>query len=430
MKTNKYINLLSCLALIITSISMTGCKDEPDKFKLTGGTPTINYIRTGGLASSDSLITEAVMESLIVLVGENLTSIREMYFNDQKAVLNTSFITDHTLFVNIPKEIPEKVSDKIYMITADGDTTKYDFHVIVPAPTVLSMSNEWAKPGETVTINGDYFIDDPNVPLEVKFNEGKLNAEITNFTKTTITAVVPEGAKAGNVYVESIYGSTKGGFKYLDTRNILFDRDGSHGGHASGYGWRSGKIYNEDGIDGAYLRLSGPELSGEIGATWAEDDYSFNYWPDPANGFEELSSRTEFANYLKTYGVAKLQMKFEVRIPSANPWSSCALQLIFSGNGDVTSATASNGYFSNATLPRGLWLPWSTSGTYDTGGKWVTVSIPLSSFNKNHEGTTLESPISADRMTGLAFFVWNGGVAGTNCTPVIEIDNIRVVPIE
>lgn len=430
MKTNKYRNWILCLALIAIGTSLTGCKDEPDKFELTSGTPTIHYIRTGSLAASDSLISEAVMESMIVLVGDNLTSIREMYFNDQKAVLNTSYITDHTLFVTIPKEIPAEVSDKIYMITADQDTVTYDFHVIVPAPTVSSMSNEWAKAGETITIYGDYFINDPNVPLTLKFNDGKLNAEITSFTKTIITAIVPEGAQAGNVYVESIYGSSKGSFKYLDTRNILFDWDGSHGGHASGYGWRAGKVFDEDGIDGAFLRLSGPELSGDAGATWAEDDYSFNYWPDPANGYEELSSRTEFANYIKTYGVSGLQIKFEVRISDANPWSSCALQMIFSGNSDVTYATASNSYFSDKTLPRGLWIPWATSGSYDTGGKWVTVSIPLSSFNKNCEGTTLESTISADRMTGLAFFVWSGGINGTNCSPVIDIDNIRVVPIE
>jgi len=31
-------------------------------------------------------------------------------------------------------------------------------------------------------------------------------------------------------------------------------------------------------------------------------------------------------------------------------------------------------------------------------------------------------------ISGLTFFVWNGGVSGTDCNPVICIDNIRVVP--
>lgn len=32
-------------------------------------------------------------------------------------------------------------------------------------------------------------------------------------------------------------------------------------------------------------------------------------------------------------------------------------------------------------------------------------------------------------MTGFTFFLWNGGVEGTDCTPELDIDNIRVVPI-
>ena len=30
---------------------------------------------------------------------------------------------------------------------------------------------------------------------------------------------------------------------------------------------------------------------------------------------------------------------------------------------------------------------------------------------------------------GFSFFLWNGGVEGTDCTPKLDIDNIRVVPI-
>lgn len=30
---------------------------------------------------------------------------------------------------------------------------------------------------------------------------------------------------------------------------------------------------------------------------------------------------------------------------------------------------------------------------------------------------------------GFTFFLWNGGVEGTDCTPELYIDNIRVVPI-
>lgn len=430
MKIKKYFSWMVLSLMAVSSVSLTSCEDEPDKFELTGGVPTVEYIRPGTAAAADSLLSEASMGSTICLVGNNLTSIKELYFNDQKTILNTSYITDHTMLVSIPNGIPEKVSDKIYMITKGADTLTYDFHVVVPAPTVSSMSNEWAHEGDVVTINGDYFISDPSAPLTVTFEGGK-QAAILSFNKTEISVQVPEGAEPGYINVESIYGKSKSKFQYHDTRNILFDFDGSHGGLTLGQGWRDGsKVYKNDeyGIDGGYLRFGGAEMSGDIGGTWAEDEFCLNYWPNGAN--DALSSRKEMKEMLDNYDLDKLQIKFEVCIPKANPWSSAALQIMFTGDKQVTMATAGNGFYSDKTFPRALWMPWTTSGSYDTNDQWTTVSIPLSSFNKTHEGQACENKLDKTYFTGLTFFVWHGGVKGTTCTPVICIDNIRVVPIE
>lgn len=433
MKIRTYINWFTCAALILTSSIFTACQDEPDKFELAGGSPEIKYIRVADSSSGDSLIEAAYMKSTICIVGNNLKSIKEMYFNDKKAILNTSYITDNTLFVDVPNSIPDAVSDKIYMINKSNDTITYKFHVIVPAPTVSAMTCEYAHPGDTVSITGDYFIDDANVPLSITMNGGSLPVtDIKSISKTSITFTIPEGAEPGYVNVTSIYGTSRSQFQYKDPRNILFDWDGSHNGLAIGHGWRDGsKVLKNDGngIDGAYIEFKGA-MSGSTGGTWDEDDFSFNYWPEPSNGYPELSSRTEFADMLSKYDISKLQVKFEARVPKDNPWMSSALQIIFSGNDMVTYATASNGYFSNKSLPRGLWIPWKSSGSYDTNDSWVTVSIPLSSFNKTHEGATCAEQLNKSDFTGLAFFVWNGGIAGTDCNPVIDIDNIRVVPIE
>lgn len=70
-----------------------------------------------------------------------------------------------------------------------------------------------------------------------------------------------------------------------------------------------------------------------------------------------FSARPEFAELLEEYGVNGLQLKFEVNIPSSNPWQSCALQVMFTGNDVVTYATGTNAYFSDTNVPRGLWLP-------------------------------------------------------------------------
>ena len=432
MKNNKYINWFMSAVVAVTGFTMTACEDEPDKYEIADGIPTINYVRMADFAASDSLITGAYMSNTICLVGNNLRSITELYFNDQKAILNTSYMTDHTVIVDVPKNIPEVVTDKIYMVNSKKDTIDYDFKVLVPQPEVLSMNCEFLKPGETAVIYGDYFIDDPNVPLAITFPGNVAVTEITEITKTAVTFTVPEGAMGGYINVTSIYGTGRSKFYYNDTRNILFDWDGSHGGFEIGLGWRDGskvKKTDEYGFDGSYIQFEG-EMAGGAGATWGEDPFSFNYWPDPANGYPALSSLPAFADMIATYGVSGLQMKFEVCIPSSNPWQSAALQIIFSGDNSVTYATGNNTYFSDASVPRALWMPWQSTGSYDTGGEWRTVSVSLADHNKTFDGNACGTAFDETMLTGLTFFVWNGGVEGTDCNPIIRIDNIRVVPIE
>lgn len=417
--------------LAFVGVTATSCEDEPHKYEVADGVPTIKYVKVTSPESGDSLITGAYMDNLICIVGDNLRSTVELWFNDQKAVLNTSYMTDNTILVSVPGTIPGEVSNLMYFVTSGNDTITYPFEVIVPAPSVNSMSCEYAPVGSEATIYGNYFIDDPNVPLSISFGNVDVT-EITDIQMSQVSFIVPQGAEECNVSVTSIYGTTVSSFHYLDTRNILFDWDGSHGGIATGHGWRNGTVQstNPDGIDGSYIYFGGVPMSGTVGGTWAEDNFSFNYWPEPEAGYPELSSMPDFAEMLSQYDVSELQIKFEVYVPTSNPWQSSALQMIFSGNDIVTYATGNNGYFSNTDLPRGLWIPWQTTGSYDTGDQWVTMSMNLSEFNRTHEGQSCGNALTKDDFTGLTFFVWNGGVEGTDCNPVICIDNIRVVPIK
>ena len=412
--------------LALATLALTACGDQPDEYKPTGGSPQVQYIRLP--ESVDSIITQSYMQRTICLVGSNLRSVRRMFFNDKEAVLNSSFITDNTLLVDIPGEIPSAVTDKIYMVNGDGDTTTHAFHVIVPPPSVMNMSCEYAPAGEEVTITGDYFIQDPYKPLQVLFNDGALAVtDIKSITKNSITFTMPTGATAGRVIVRSVYGKGESDFVYKDTRNIIFDFDGSHGGMAKGHGWRAGNI-RAGGIDGSYLYFGGVKMLGKVGATWAEDNFAMNYWPEPNNNFPEISSIPSIAAMLDTCSIADLVLKFECRVPANKAWSASALQVIFTGNADVTYTTANSQYYGKKDLPRGLWIPWQATGSYNTGDKWVTVSMPLSTFNKTGDGQTAGSALTKDRLTGFTFFLWNGGVEGTDCEPELYIDNVRLVP--
>ena len=112
---NKYINgALFAVALAAVSAGFTSCSDEPDKYEVQDGVPTIDYVRPVDAASKDSLLSAASLNNTICIVGRNLRSVTKINFNDQAAVLNTSYMTDNTIIVTVPKAIPNEVSDKIY----------------------------------------------------------------------------------------------------------------------------------------------------------------------------------------------------------------------------------------------------------------------------------------------------------------------------
>ena len=422
MKT--YIGILAAL-LVLAACDR---QDYPDRFRATAGVPTIDFVR---YADRDVNITQAFMDEVLCVVGSNLCSVHEVYFNDQAAILNTSFITDHTLVVAIPSTAATEKTDKIYFKTASGDVVTYDFKVLPPAPKVNSMSNEWAKPGETVTLSGRYFIDVTGVQLP--------GAEVTDFTVNSvesITFTVPEGANPGPVEVYTASGSGRSSFQYMDSRNMLFDWDGTRGGLALGHGWRDGsKVLCAPGthafpaLDGNYIAFSS-EFDGTPYGAWAEDPCSFDYWPgDPGSAYPPLYSFDTFAQYIQKYGVGGLCLKFEVMVPTSNPWTGVAMQLMFSSEALVSDSNMNNNYFSDADFPRAVWEPWTTTGSFDTGDKWQTVTIPLTDFTKKSDGTACATKLDDSYFHGLAFFVWGGSMEGKAGTPIIAIDNIRVVPL-
>lgn len=411
-------------AIALLGVSMNSCEDQPDKYEMTDGVPVVRYVRMTDPVASDSLIEGAYMANTISLVGENLRSIYELYFNDQKAILNTSLMTDHTVIVDVPRTIPVDVTNKIYLVNRANDTVTYDFKVLVPAPVVNSMSNEYAIPGSVATIYGDYLLDDPNVPLEISF-PGNVNVtEFLNIDKTSVQFVVPEDAElSGNVTVKSIYGIGRSGFHYMDTRGFLFDWDGVKG-LASGHGWRNGVVSNStegiEPLDGNYVVFNG-DLDN---TAWPDEDrQSFNYWPEPSAGFPELSTLFDAEDW------RNILIKFECFIPSSTPWTTSSLQMIFTGNNDVTYATGNNAYIGDDELPRGLWTPWLSTGSYDTGDEWVTVTIPLSNFVYSRYGAVSANSLDKDSFTGLTFVLYAGPQdAGENGPILMGIDNIRVVP--
>jgi hypothetical protein len=78
-----------------------------------------------------------------------------------------------------------------------------------------------------------------------------------------------------------------------------------------------------------------------------------------------------------------------------------------------------------------MYRPWASekSGSFDTANEWITVRIPLKDFTYNFEGAAAEKTFSSYKdFASLTIFVVKGGIKGKECTPIIKIDNIRVIP--
>ena len=457
MKKKNIIKGLTLMLMGFVLTANTSCKDEPDAYKIAGGKPSVSFIRPVSASSKDSIITSASMQSTICIVGENLRSVTGLLFNDQAAVLNTSYITDNTLIVTVPNGIPGTVTDKIYFATQSEDTVTYDFHVVIPAPVVSSMSNEWAFADEEVTISGDYFLDYDEFPITVNFGENYSlpRSAIKSISKTKIVFTMPDGVPEERVSVTSIYGKTEGAFKYRDTRGMLFDFDtpNSKTGEVLGNnGWHNRVIQSDDtSLSGNYLVMGGGAFMGSDGG-WNDGDFSFEYWPgdwqDPENypthpRIQDIADFSDFEN---------LNLKFEMNIHSSFPWSAAPMQIYFgsvtmisngnAGTKDIygNSLGGSNNTFfrEQGKLSRAIYMPWKDTDdlVYHTDGKWITVTIPLTDFVYDWDGNKITSTLlSTSDFGAFNIFIVKGGYndknvfpEGVDCNPFIKIDNIRVVP--
>ena len=358
---NHYTKGLLLAIAVISSMTLTSCKDEPDKFEPTDGYPTIKYIRcmssevhrcadaadtqyTDGL-----LVTSASPGSTLAIIGDNLRSIYEIWFNDQKAALNQSTLTDNSLFVTIPGKVPGKVTDKIYFVTTSRDTVEYDFKVVIAAPVVNSMVNEYAKVGTTQTLKGNYFIDDPGTPLTISFTgaDGSLiPAKISSIAEdfTSVDIIIPEGAEAGPIVAKSVYGTSKSSFWYKDNRGMMFDFDTPNGisdvvldmhawnGHVS-------SAADETSISGKYWQFGNGEITtpGAADTGWPDESWnSFAYWPGNWEDPETFKAYPRLYDLVDMSDWTNMTMKFEMYIPADHPWTGAAMQIVFVGTDRTT----------------------------------------------------------------------------------------------
>ena len=400
--------ILLLLVALLTSILFHACqKDE----KGGGAIPVISYIRITDPLKSDSLVSHAFMGSTIAIMGQNLQDVNEIWFNNQKAFVNFSFVTSSTIIVTIPNVIPSVVTNKLLLINSNKtDTLKYSFGVDVPPPFLSGMLCEYVADGATAVIQGNFFIDDPSSPLKVFF-PGNLEGTITDVTINQIKVTVPSGVGVGTIQVKSLYGSTRSTFYFRDDRNIILDYDT----RTTAGSWRGGTIKNDaNSLKGNYMMLKG-QLDDNAGSEdFTGGGFVSELWSD-ANGRPQ-------ANFF-TGSPADYLFKFEANV---KVWTGAYLNICFGPWASSVSPYQNQLYWSNMNA-RGLWKAWegTSTGSFKTDG-WITVTIPMSDIKYNKDfGTMAFDPTKAGSLT----FWMKGPSATSGAKSDIEIyfDNVRIV---
>lgn len=349
-----------------------------------GGQPTIKYVRITKPESSDSLLTGAFQGNLIAIVGENLEGAREIWFNDQKATLTPTYVTNKTILVSVPSEVPAEISNKLKIIFADGQTLLHDFKVQISEPDVASMNCEYVPTGAVATIRGNYFYE----PLTVTF-AGGVKGELVLVEDDMIQVRIPEGANPGQITVKTNFGETKSNFWFRDNRNIFLSSDPFTGWWNEKYVVKKPGEGDPVAINGNYIRVK------ETIAGWAWKEVAGG----PPDAMGAISKNVPDEAILKP---SDYNLKFEVN--TLKPYNNNMLKINVGLSDFLTDAYQ--------------WAP-----PIDTKGEWKTIVIPFEEITGSYEKAGVKVAVNPNGYYTRLLFHGGGELAAD-----ISLDNFRVVP--
>ncbi|MEQ8554961.1 MAG: glycan-binding surface protein [Cyclobacteriaceae bacterium] len=382
----KIFNRISQYLLFVTfgAIVLTSCME--DDSTMSGGEPSISYIRITDPESSDSLLIAAGQGSMIAIIGENLQQVRQIWFNDRQAQLSPNLITATSVITRVPSLIPVTITNQLKLVFPGRDTLFYDFRVAIGEPQITSMVSEYVNAGGIARIRGQYFYE----PLTVTF-PGGVTGEVVDVEDEMIEVIVPEDAQSGPITVTNNFGESESDFWFRDNRNIIGGFEGTEDADFSG--WWQGKdfIVSSDpdipAINNQFIRIN-REL-----AEWGW----FEMWVGNGGTILEETSNIPADAFDNP---DKYSLKFEI-----NTLESLTGARIHMYMGPDMPGERGTNY---------MWEP-----NLHTEGQWETVSIPWNTF-------LAASPTLDYNPNGYQISFHFSGPLAVNAQ--FGLDNVRVVP--
>lgn len=412
MKVNNKYNAWLYIATLL--LLMMPFMQSCDGDETISGTATVQRIRPVSPEFANESLESVGLGEVIVLVGSNFKSVHEIYVNNYRIGFNPTMVTDTHLIFAISTNTPfygsgPDVPNELRLVSPDGDFTM-PLIVLPPAPVVETISNEFAKAGETLYVSGQYFYF-----LEgVEFPGGIVSTEFSaNASGTTLQVVVPEGIEeAGSISVttQSGTGALSPKYRFNDFSGIFTDFDEKN----TFTPWGAKPVLGNsdpEPINKNYVRVTDVNTPAPM---WWNNDQVIPLdggivWP------------------VITGNAADYAIKMEVRTPSA--WKSGWFEI----NLGWTYFYRLKPWDVNPD-PNEYWNVTGTNSPTPTD-RWFTVVIPLNQFRLKSAAP------DGDPMTTLSQLVGKGMVFAFQNQPadqggmVIEnlhicIDNLRLVRIK
>lgn len=354
----KRFNIKSAGMLLYAALSLSACQDivtyndNYDNGMTSYGAPVINAIYASDDRNQTQPLTSGAFEDMIVLYGENLSGVRKVMFNDIEVPVKQIYATAHNAYLPIPRKIPGEVNNKLYYETEQGNTS-YDFTVTIPEVKVKGLYNDFALPGDTVQLVGNYF-DLYGFGGETETSTIRMNGTelaVDSLSEQYMSVVIPKDAPENStieVSYEGLQGTITTRIPYRQTNAVIWNLS-----QPDNYGFWAGTElitpgegdYEPNALYGPYFRIAG--------------SYSAWSWNNLLCGGFNLPAEVAASPHDYSF-------KFEVCSASGNPFydSGSAGYLIILNNGQYA------------------WNP-SSAKSFNTYGKWCTVSIDLADVATN-----------------------------------------------
>ncbi|SHM92575.1 hypothetical protein SAMN05444266_11410 [Chitinophaga jiangningensis] len=404
----------NCWLQVVMGLMMIGfvaCSKNGD----VSAPPTVTKVTLLDSTLQDSSFTKALPGTLILITGQHLDGMVKVLFNGQEAYFNPTYNTSTHLIITIPEKVPTEAVDpqvpnKIKFITTHGEF-EYNFIIDIPPPSIASVSNENALPGDSVFLNGSsmYLITKLVLPGNREITD--LN---TNPAGTRVGFVMPDlGSDTGRLVMHAKYGTATndGPLNDHESGDVISNLTNDEPGEKSVFNWAWwGAVRTNDpalfpGTRGAYLQ----SVFGGLGPNASD------WWNDNRSG--NFNSVPMFAAGIPNAEAGNYALKFEMNTKEA--WSAGIMVLRF------------NDKFCYRFMP---YLS-AADGKFSTKNKWQTVTIPISQFRQTAdgiEGTGAPAVMFADILNkdavvfGYRFITEKDPVDVYNAA----FDNFRVIKIK